>query len=298
MHLEKINNLKEFLDLVAKEVPTVSLDRISIYRGHRDIKWKLIPRIARPPFRVPVAFHLVPGNSRCVERSLYVLFRDFSASLMPEWVSQGTTREMSWRKLVVAQHHGLPTRLLDWSTNPLVGLFFAVEKDPKCCSCDGDRTRSGRKAAASSEPIQQKQKKTNCSYSSGEGLHDSAVYVLKNREGFTVAGLARSKKNGEAPLYRYAETKVGILWAPHISPRITAQGSLFTIRKNPAKPIDPDLVIKIPHDKRKDILRQLDALNINRRTLFPDMDGLAEYLRWDCRFWHPSRGIDQDLNPA
>jgi hypothetical protein len=270
MQIKTIQNRKEFLDLVAEEVGNVSLDRISIYRGHRDIQWKLIPRIARPPFRVPDAFHLDPANSRCVERSLYVLFRDFSASMMPEWVSQGTPKEMSWRKLVVAQHHGLPTRLLDWSTNPLVGLFFAVVDEPEPCR-DADA------------PV--------CEYSSGAGLHDSAVYVLKNREGFTVAGLAANEKNGEAPFYAYDEKKVGILWAPHISPRITAQGSLFTIRKKPAKPIDPDLTIIIPHGQRKNILRQLDALNINRRTLFPDMDGLAKYLEWACRFWDPSRGI-------
>jgi len=46
-----------------------------------------------------------------------------------------------------------------------------------------------------------------------------------------------------------------------------------------------------PHEKREELLRQLNKLGINRRTLFPDLDGVAEFLRWDCRRWPANMGI-------
>jgi hypothetical protein len=269
--LEKksIESLEEFIGVIGSAVGKTSLDRLAAYRGHRDLAWRLLPKISRLPFLGPAAFCKLAEVDQSAERSLFLFFRDRTASMMPAWVFQGGPKEVSWRKLVVAQHHGLPTRLLDWTINPLAALFFAVEGPPEECHA------SDQKA---------------CEVCGGEGRHDSAVYVLKNRTGFTVTGLASKEDNGDAPFYAF-DDNVGVLWPPDISPRIRAQGSIFTIRKDPAKPIEADLAIRIPHEKRSDLLRSLDQLNVNRGTLFPDMDGTADYLKWACHFWDTSRGV-------
>ena len=90
-----------------------------IFRGHSDIDWKLVPTIARlNPKKSPIK--LSNGWQGLEE----VLLNDFKkhASL---YLSREPKSKLEW--MIQAQHHGLPTRLLDWTTNPLKALFFAVE---------------------------------------------------------------------------------------------------------------------------------------------------------------------------
>jgi hypothetical protein len=259
--------LHEFTTIVRdSHGETNTLDKISVYRGHSDVTWKLVPAIARRPFRMPAARCLDP-NDESAERILLRFFETFSASMFASWVFAGTPTEVSWHKLVVAQHHGLPTRLLDWSTNPLVALFFALEGPAP--ACDGRST---------------------CPRCTSTGKHDSAVCVLTNRRGFTVNRLAAQPDNKEAPIYGF-DDNVGVLWPPHLNPRVAAQSSIFTIRKDPSVEIRPDLEITIPHEHRVDILRALEHVGITRKTLFPDLDGIAAYLRWSCQYWEHILGI-------
>jgi len=156
---------------------------------------------------------------------------------------------------------------MDWTTNPLVGLFFALEGNAEKCTVG-----------------------PTCSSCSGSGTHDSAVYVLTGRRGFTVSSLVSQKENGHAPLYGYNE-EVGLLWPPHVDGRVAAQSSIFTIRKAPGTVVDPDLRILIPHAARDGMLRDLEHLGITRKTLFLDLDGIAAYLRWSCTNWEHITGV-------
>jgi hypothetical protein len=83
-------------------------DTTVIYRGHADINYKLIPKAGRfdPP---PNSKHATLDESLMLE-----LFRRHSVGLTT------STPEDDWEFLAIAQHHGLATRLMDWTRSPLV----------------------------------------------------------------------------------------------------------------------------------------------------------------------------------
>ena len=287
--MESASSVADLLAVLAEQGVIPAESRHPIYRGQTDIAWKLLPGISRWPYQGPQAY-CRSDSDKSIERSLLVLFREHAGALLDDFVRSGTSKERSWKQLLIAQHHGLPTRLLDWSTNPLVGLYLAV-LDPlrKCarphcshCGLDSSRDSSSGASASEGEPSVRE--------------HDFALHVLHGRECFTLEGLARQEQNGAAPLYKSGD-RPGVLRPPSIDRRISAQGGMFTIQRDPGKPIEPDLSIRIPHASRDGLLRELDALGVNHSTLFPDLDGLAAHLRWSARFLGAGRGVDPSPVP-
>jgi hypothetical protein len=86
-----------------------------IFRGVLDAKYELIPKLGRQEMNF---LHTIPET----EEEMIRLFKDFATPYLPN------PNLSDWELLAIAQHHGLPTRLLDWSRNPLVAAYFAVEQ--------------------------------------------------------------------------------------------------------------------------------------------------------------------------
>lgn len=85
-----------------------------VFRGHANKSWKLLPSLAR----AKRTNDTLPIHH--FERHLFEAFiREAGA-----YLEQTPTNDWDW--LALAQHHGLPTRLIDWTHNPLVALYFAV----------------------------------------------------------------------------------------------------------------------------------------------------------------------------
>lgn len=207
-----------------------------LFRGVTDESHDLVAKVGRETTRAEKRM----SPSAKLKRVPYrlqderIVFETFRTQALSH-VQRHPNSHLEW--LALAQHHGLPTRLLDWSESLLVAAWFAVEK-------------AGAKKSQA----------------------NAAIWV-------THRVLSIDPDDTRDPL----SIKKPVVYRPaHVSPRIAAQASVLMVCPEPTQPIRLPFARKVTIVRTSEftLKKRLNACGVNKHSLFPDLQGLAEHLAW------------------
>ena len=202
-----------------------------------------------------------------------------------------------WHLLSIAQHYGLPTRLLDWSFSPLVAAYFAVatgdtDHDGAIWAVDyrtlhaglPDRYQEVLETTETDMLDVHLLSNATLEYEQREDLGDGAAPVRNLNDIGRISELWRELW---APDADRDDEYVMFFRPPAIDDRIVNQSAVFSFQSDPRLVLDrwladrPDCYRKIvvPGDRKLEFRDKLDQMNVNHRTLFPGLEGVATGLK-------------------
>jgi hypothetical protein len=251
-----IQSLGDLIDRVTPDKPDPVTGRrrdAGVYRGAADVEATLLTSLDRLGGAKPHAKSDLEAH----------ILRNFIRYSRPHL---GREPANDWEHLVSAQHHGAPTRLLDWTYSPLVAAFFATRPG-------GDSDRVVWRLDW--QPLHEKFSLPPRSLMPSElgemfekGAHFSPWDLFDARDSHTFAALIEP---------------------PSLDTRLVTQSAVFTLSSDKSMSLDRFLE-KHGLEKTltkfvigaKDVARirdQLDLVGMDERRLFPDLDGVAASLR-------------------
>jgi hypothetical protein len=262
MNIETIHSWRELDDAIADaNAEDVRAHSSLVFRGLARSSYSNVSSLAR----------LGDDFSR-LERHLIRNFRKYAHRERP-----GPTL---WDWLSLAQHHGLPTRLLDWTFSPFVAAHFATATAPDVeaivwavdCASAHERLPGELRDALAAE---------GATVFTTELLADQAP---------TLGALDRL--GADEPFALFFEP-------PSLDDRIVNQSAVLSILSAPDAHMDdwlqrhPEVwrAWRITPEAKEEIRERLDQGNVTERVLMPGLDGLATWLR---RYYAPGRRAPAD----
>lgn len=232
-----ITSFSDYLSYVEK-----NYNRDHLFRGLKKKSYPLIPKIGRSNY--------VQRCSSDPSKQLFEL-QDLEEHTMNDFIKMSVPhmdlRNMNpWDQWTIGQHHGLPTRLLDWTENPLIAAYFATEDaDDDVAICVTDRTQFNTGTDDIPDVF------------SIPDDDDVLLHIPSYINARIIAqkGVFTVHKNPTVPLN---ETKINDTLC-HVDQLI------------------------IPKTALREFVKDLDWFGINRSFIYPGLDGLAYYLDFKAK---------------
>ena len=259
----RITTLEELIPLLADQEYRADIDRNRssyVYRGMPNTAFKMDTSLRR--------------NCKELESELEpAILKNFAKYAV---IEDPTIAQSVWRQMILGQHHGLPTRLLDWTRSALVGLHFAVNEENMEAMDEHDCMvwRIDVKELHALLPERYR-----------------AIAEKYNAEVFTVDMLGEATDS----LARYdadmGDRAMLVLEPPSISDRIVNQYAFFAVVPTGMGDVERFLdentenTVKYVIDRhlRWRVRDMLDQLNMSERIVYPGLDGLS---RWIARHYY------------
>ncbi len=229
------------------------------YRGLPDANYDLVTSLYR----------------NCKDRC-----RELEAPLLENFIKYASIEDPAisdsiWEAMIVGQHHGLPTRLLDWTPSTLVALHFANTEE--------NLDKLGKRDCAVWR-IDMREFKQN--------LPRKYREELDRRDSFVFSVSALSRLAGSIAQYDadMGDRAIACLEPPSVDQRIVNQYSFFSVIPQGVQDLEGYLdqntenTVKyvISRNLRWDLRDILDQFNVNERIIYPGIDGIS---RWLARYY-------------
>lgn len=186
-------------------------------------------------------------------------------------IEDPTIDESIWKAMIIGQHHGLPTRLLDWTHSTLIALHFA--------DSEGDMSELDKHDCCVWR-IDAKEINTLLPERYRDALDKRHTFI------FSVKELAKVVDDIEQYDADMLDKSMVIVEPPSIDQRIVNQYSFFSIIPSGISDLEQFLDDNtqntrqyiIDKNLRWDLRDILDQLNVNERMVYPGKDGIAKWL--------------------
>ena len=238
-----------------------------VYRGMTNADFRMVTSLRR--------------NCRQLQATLEpAILKNFAKYAV---IEDPSIAQSVWRQMIMGQHHGLPTRLLDWTQSPLVALHFSVSEDSleqmeehDCVIWRMDITQLH---SLLPEKYQQVMRDYQAEVFSVDMLGDAAQSLAQYDRDLGDRGMV-------------------VLEPPSLSARIVNQYSFFSVIPMEMENVEDFLdrctehTVKYVIDRklRWRVRDMLDQLNMSERIVYPGLDGLS---RWIARHYYVKEQIEQ-----